>query len=188
MGLYGSVLMEKVLMMETIICPKCGTENPADQMNCQKCHLNLEYGQEHSDGLGGPVLHGDLYQPTTPEDLGCLANGMRWVGRIWGLALILFLPVLLFFNYSYMPKGEAPFQLVAFIMIVLGMIVAWGSELIGALISSVGLVGFYVFIWIFEKENFHSWLGSSIFVLPPILLFLGSHLLKRNMKKKVYSE
>lgn len=33
--------------MTTIICPKCGTENPADAMNCKNCRINLKFALEH---------------------------------------------------------------------------------------------------------------------------------------------
>jgi hypothetical protein len=33
--------------MNTIICPKCGTENPANTMNCKNCRVNLKFALEH---------------------------------------------------------------------------------------------------------------------------------------------
>ena len=35
--------------MTTIICPKCGTENPANAMNCKHCRINLQFAVEHAD-------------------------------------------------------------------------------------------------------------------------------------------
>jgi hypothetical protein len=35
--------------METIICPKCGTGNPANAMNCRHCRVNLKFALEHAD-------------------------------------------------------------------------------------------------------------------------------------------
>lgn len=37
--------------MATIICPKCGTENPANAMNCKNCRINLNLALEHPDML-----------------------------------------------------------------------------------------------------------------------------------------
>jgi len=34
--------------MDTIVCPKCGTENPANTMNCKHCRINLQFAIEHS--------------------------------------------------------------------------------------------------------------------------------------------
>lgn len=39
--------------MDTIICPKCGTENPANTMNCRNCRINLQFALEHPDQFGG---------------------------------------------------------------------------------------------------------------------------------------
>jgi ribosomal protein S27AE len=174
----------KVLIMDTIICPKCGAENLADQMNCQKCGLNLKYGQEHPEEFGD--LNQQAYQDrqSLAEDLGCPVNLLRWVGRLWGLGLIVFLPILLLLNYSSMPKKEAPYQLVAFALIVLGMIVAWGLEMVGGLISLAGLVGFYLAIAIFEMENLQTWTCAIVFVLPPIVFFLASSYLRRQNTEK----
>jgi len=39
--------------MDTIICPKCGTENPAGAMNCRNCRINLRFALEHPDQIEG---------------------------------------------------------------------------------------------------------------------------------------
>jgi ribosomal protein L40E len=33
--------------VDTIVCPKCGTENPADATNCSHCRVNLRFAAEH---------------------------------------------------------------------------------------------------------------------------------------------
>ncbi|MEM3514990.1 MAG: hypothetical protein QXQ64_08460 [Candidatus Bathyarchaeia archaeon] len=35
--------------MATVICPKCGTKNPANAMNCKNCRINLKFALEHPD-------------------------------------------------------------------------------------------------------------------------------------------
>lgn len=37
--------------MTTVICPKCGAENPDSAMNCTQCRINLQFAleQEHPD-------------------------------------------------------------------------------------------------------------------------------------------
>jgi hypothetical protein len=37
--------------MDTIICPKCGTENPAIAMNCKNCRINLQFALEHPEEI-----------------------------------------------------------------------------------------------------------------------------------------
>lgn len=37
--------------METITCPRCGTENPAGAMNCKTCHINLQFALEHPEEI-----------------------------------------------------------------------------------------------------------------------------------------
>jgi tetratricopeptide (TPR) repeat protein len=33
--------------MDTIICPKCGTANPADAVNCKQCRINLQFALQN---------------------------------------------------------------------------------------------------------------------------------------------
>lgn len=35
--------------MAAITCPKCGTENPSDAMNCRQCRINLQFALEHPE-------------------------------------------------------------------------------------------------------------------------------------------
>jgi hypothetical protein len=37
--------------MNTIVCPKCGTENDAKVMNCIQCRINLQFAIEHPDQI-----------------------------------------------------------------------------------------------------------------------------------------
>ena len=177
--------------MASIICPECGEENVAGVMNCRKCRINLKYAQEHPEQFEGPKQQITQSEPASSEGLqetealGCLANAMRWIGRLWGLVLIVFLPILLLFNYSSLPEGSGPAYRIVFITIVVGMIVAWWREGLGALVSSAGLVGFYAAVWAYEKSNFAMWAGASfVYVLPPIVFLLASSLLRRHMAAK----
>jgi hypothetical protein len=176
--------------MTTIICPKCGTENVVGVMNCRKCGINLNDAQDHPEQCGGlrqQATQGEQASPEKPKKtkyLGCAANAMRWLGRVWGLVLIVFLPILLLFNYSSFPEGSGPAYLVVFTTIVVGMIVAWWQEALGALVSLAGLAGFYAAVWAYEKSNFQTWAGAFVFVLPPVVFLLTSSLLRRHMAPK----
>jgi hypothetical protein len=180
--------------MTYIVCPKCGTENLAGKMNCGKCGINLKYAQEHPEQFGGlkqQATQGEQASPEEPqatEYLGCVANAMRWMGRVWGLLLIAFLPLLLFFNYSSFPEGSGPAYLVVFITIVAGMIVTWWQEGLGALVSLAGLVGFYAAVWVYEKSTFQYWAGAFVYVLPPVVFLLISSLLRRHIAAKSLEE
>jgi hypothetical protein len=177
--------------MASVICPKCGAENVAGEITCRKCGITLKDAQEdpaQSGSLKRRPSHGEQASPEEPQKtkcLGCAANVMRWIGRLWGLVLILFLPILLFFNYSSFPEGSGPAYLVVFITIIVGMIVAWWQEGLGALVSLAGLAGFYAAVWAYEKSNFQTWAGASlVFVLPPIGFLLASSLLRRHTAAK----
>ena len=37
--------------MDPVVCPKCGTENPANAMNCRNCRINLRFALEHPDEI-----------------------------------------------------------------------------------------------------------------------------------------
>jgi hypothetical protein len=109
---------------------------------------------------------------------------MRWIGRLWGAVLIVFLPILLLFNYSSFPEKSGHAYLIVFTTIVVGMIVAWWREGLGALLSLAGLAGFYVAVWTYEKNNFQTWARSSICVVPSIVFLLASSLLRMRMAAK----
>jgi hypothetical protein len=38
--------------LKVVICPKCGTENLVDAMNCIECRVNLEWAQENFEEPG----------------------------------------------------------------------------------------------------------------------------------------
>jgi hypothetical protein len=177
--------------MTDTVCPKCGTENMAGAMNCRKCRINLKYAQEHPEQFEDPKQQATQGEPASSEELqktkalGCLANTMRWIGRLWGLVLIVFLPILLLFNYSSFPEGSGPAYKIVFATIVVGMIVAWWREGLGALVSLAGLAGFNAAVWAYEKSNFQTWAGASfVYILPAVVFLLASSLLRRHMAAK----
>lgn len=171
--------------MTTIICPKCGTENLAGEMNCRKCHINLKYAQEHPEQFEEQKQQASQGEQASSEEqsrgLSCAANVTRWIGRVWGLLLITILSPVLFFWYLGSAGGAGPPRYVYLvgITIIAGMIVAWWQEGLGALVSLAGLVGFYAALWAFDRSSFHNWAWVFVFILPPIALLLTSSLLRR---------
>ena len=52
------------MAIDTVICPKCGTLNRGDAMNCQQCRINLAFA------LANPaVVKGITPYPTTDENV-----------------------------------------------------------------------------------------------------------------------
>jgi hypothetical protein len=172
--------------MTSMICPRCGTENLAGEMNCRKCGINLKYAQEHPEQFEGPSEQPSPQEPQKTENLGCTANAMRWIGRLWGLLLSVVLTLVLFFWYLGSAGGAGPpaYVYLVGITIVAGMIVAWWQEKLGALVSLAGLVGFYAALWAFDRSSFRAWVGVFVFILPPIAFLLTSSLLRRHMAAK----
>ncbi len=39
--------------MPMLVCPKCGTENSDNAMNCRNCRINLRFALEHPDQIEG---------------------------------------------------------------------------------------------------------------------------------------
>jgi zinc-ribbon domain len=48
--------------MDTVICPKCGTENPTSAMDCRQCGINLQFAAEHPE-----LFEGTKPEATQPE-------------------------------------------------------------------------------------------------------------------------
>lgn len=158
--------------------------------DCCKCHTNLQHTQQDPDQFGGPEQHPSQCEHMSQEEpqkakyLSCAVNGLRWIGRLWGFVLIVFLPILLLFNYSSFPENSGHAYLIVFTTIVVGMIVVWWREGLGALLSLAGLAGFYVAVWTYERSNFQNWVRTSVCVFPSIVFLLASSLLRRRMAAK----
>ena len=122
--------------------------------------------------------------------LGCVANAMRWTGRVWSLLLIVVLIPVFFFWYLDSAGGSGPpgYVYAVGITIVAGMIVVWWHEMLGALVSLAGLIGFYVALWAFDRSSFRYWSGIFVFILPPITFLLTSSLLRRYMAVKSFKD
>jgi len=166
--------------MASIVCPKCGTSNLADATKCFKCDAYLKH----------PQLHPNQGENTSQEEhlktkiLSYAITGMSWIGRLWGIVLIVFLPIILLFNYSSFPENSGNAYLIIFAVIVVGMIVAWWRQGLGALLSLAGLVGFYAAVWAYERSNLQNWVQASICILPSLVFLLASSLLRMRLASK----
>src|SRR3990172_7293095 len=59
--------------MDTIVCPKCGTKNSPDAMNCQHCRINLRFAIAYPEQIGSANLE-STPQITSPGTTSTLAK------------------------------------------------------------------------------------------------------------------
>lgn len=175
--------------MTTVVCPRCRAENAANAVNCRSCHINLTPALEHAELLVGAEQDASQAEqvPAPRVAAGPAATVLRWIGRVWGLLLIFGLSLVLFFWYVGSASGAGPpgFVYLVGCVIILGLVVAWWREGLGALISLAGLVGFYVALFAYERDQFRYWSGIFLFLLPAILCLLASSWLRRRMSKEL---
>ena len=77
-------------MEKTLTCPRCGTENPVEAMNCVACKINLRFAQEHP----GEVEH-IKQQDARDVQLDLAAQAAHSEGMAVSKDKPIFLPVLL---------------------------------------------------------------------------------------------
>jgi hypothetical protein len=61
--------------MNSVVCPRCGTENPASATNCRECRINLKFALEHPEEVGRSATtetatRQEPSPPETPQDAG----------------------------------------------------------------------------------------------------------------------
>ena len=62
--------------MTTIICPKCGKENPDSAMNCTQCRINLQFALDHPEGIIRPEVV-EMAEGNNEEQAKKVSLGMR---------------------------------------------------------------------------------------------------------------
>jgi hypothetical protein len=108
--------------MDSIICPKCGTENPASAMNCRHCRINLRFAVEHPEQIERTRLEATLraeaptQQAVTQRATGILA---RIVLGALSLVVGLFAIVPLFVIGEGTGSGIGAYAVVALIFALL---------------------------------------------------------------------
>jgi hypothetical protein len=105
-----------------------------------------------------------------------LADVLRWAGRLTS-ALVLSFLVLSATEPARTPSTTQLVGLLFFpVILSVGLLLAWWREDIGALVATVGLLGFYVWS---RASGGHFARGPWFFVCwSPTLLFLASWLLR----------
>jgi hypothetical protein len=105
---------------------------------------------------------------------------LRWIARIWSLLVIVVLLLMIVgiaFDFSRITPAEWLGLLFFPIGLLVGMVLAWWKEGLGAVIILVGLLGFFVF----GDLNPDAYLPSLLFAGPGFL-FLACWLLSRRAK------
>ena len=103
-----------------------------------------------------------------------LPTAVRWLARGTGLALFLLVSAIAIGHWPLPNPFSQPlpvaleFLLMAAMM--LGLVVAWRWELIGALVSLAALVGFYVVEWVVNGKIAGGFL--ALFAVPGVLYVL----------------
>jgi hypothetical protein len=131
--------------MDTVICPKCGMENPANAMNCRNCRINLRFALEHPDQIerakhaATPRAEAPTQQAASQATLTVL----RWIARILSLFFIGIF-ILMFIGEGFDPATITPREWVSLLFfpfgVVAGMILAWWKEGLGGAITVASLL------------------------------------------------
>jgi hypothetical protein len=104
--------------MDTIICPKCGTENPASAMNCRHCRINLRFAVDHPEQIGSTKLEAAwLEEDSTQQTVSQGATGILARVFLGALSLVvgIFAIVLLFVIGEGTGSGVAAYVVVSLI-------------------------------------------------------------------------
>jgi hypothetical protein len=106
-----------------------------------------------------------------------LASALRWIGRVASLAVLAFIGV----SMSEPSRAPTAVQLIglAFFpgIVGVGLVLAWWREGIGALLATVGLLGFYG--WSVVSSAHFARGPWFVICWSPALFFAASRLLRR---------
>jgi hypothetical protein len=146
--------------MDTVFCPKCGTENPANAMNCKHCRINLQFATEHPDQIESAKLEATLREADSTQRAVTqrAADILARVGRgVLSVVVGMLAIVLLFVIGEGTGSGLAAYAVVSLIFALLAIGLAksdpgawWAYALLVCapitLLSLSGPGGFYIVI------------------------------------------
>jgi hypothetical protein len=114
---------------------------------------------------------------------------IRWIARTWSIA-VLILALIIAFSPDEHATGEPLefreiFMLSLWGIAILGLLLAWRWELVGATITIVTMVFREIAFIIFYREWTVNFLLIWVAVIPPAVLFLLAWNLERKVKLQV---
>jgi hypothetical protein len=121
--------------MDTVTCPRCGTVNPTDAMNCKHCRINLKFARENLVEIErserGTVEREQLNESQRPDERKALAEKHR-SKMIRGLLLAIAGIVVTAATYSAASEGDT-------------CLICWGAILFGIIDFLAGLMGWLTY-------------------------------------------
>ncbi len=142
---------------------------------------NRDYSEDGEPGIKTPES-ASTPEPVVNRSYRILAGITRWLGRIWGTLLVIFF-VIAFPFFGLMNPSMPGFVWIVAGLFTTGFITAWRKEGLGASISLAGLAGFYIAYWFYDRDELRYWTWVFIPILPPVIFYLVSYLLRRSKKE-----
>ena len=108
--------------MDAIICPKCGTENPASAMNCKHCRINLRFAVDHPEQIESTKLEATQREDdSTQQTVSQAAPSLLARVFLGALSLVvgIFAIVLLFVIGEGTGSGVAAYAVISLIFALL---------------------------------------------------------------------
>ena len=99
-------------------------------------------------------------------------TSIKWTARILGILLFLFVLVFLIGEGSVIGALKSSLLMKIFFIVMIGYLLAWKWELIGGLISLIGMFTFYLCEY-FSSGHFPKGWAFLIFYIPGILFLIS---------------
>jgi hypothetical protein len=161
--------------MGTITCPKCGTVNPANTMNCMQCRINLQWAlHDHTETLVAQAPQRGQEAIPSETELAKAPTPL-WVNRRAKIKMLLLLVALVFIctlPILVMALAMAP---TAILLFPCGLFFVFGIEKCGSpSYSGIVLVwALYLTILAVIVTSSSKIVVRSLFVVLTVLLILN---------------